>query len=106
MASSIPLGSTAGHAFRIAGSSTINSQIAIRAVPDDLDRWEAAGCTGWEWDEMLPYFRKLETDKNFPDAPYHGDHGPIPGVSCTAAGLGKRGPGAATIRTRNRLWLV
>ena len=28
------------------GSSTINGQIAIRAVPDDLDRWAAAGCTG------------------------------------------------------------
>ena len=60
------------------GSSTINGQIAIRAVPDDLDRWAAAGCTGWSWDEMLPYFCKLETDKNFPDALYHGDRGPIP----------------------------
>lgn len=60
------------------GSSTINGQIAIRAVPDDLDRWAAQGCIGWEWDAMLPYFRKLETDKNFPDAPYHGDSGPIP----------------------------
>ena len=27
---------------------------------------------------MLPYFCKLETDRNFPDAPYHGDCGPIP----------------------------
>jgi 5-(hydroxymethyl)furfural/furfural oxidase len=60
------------------GSSTINGQIAIRAVPDDLDRWEQLGCAGWGWDAMLPYFRKLETDKNFPDAPYHGDRGPIP----------------------------
>ena len=60
------------------GSSTINGQIAIRAVPDDLDRWARQGCTGWGWDAMLPYFRKLETDMNFPDAPYHGDHGPIP----------------------------
>lgn len=60
------------------GSSTINGQIAIRAVPDDIDRWAAAGCTGWSWDAMLPYFRKLETDRNFPDAPYHGDRGPIP----------------------------
>jgi choline dehydrogenase len=60
------------------GSSTINGQIAIRAVPDDLDRWSAMGCTGWSWDEMLPYFNKLETDKNFPDAHYHGDRGPIP----------------------------
>lgn len=60
------------------GSSTINGQIAIRGVPDDFERWAAAGCAGWAWADMLPYFRKLETDKNFPDAPYHGDHGPIP----------------------------
>ncbi|HUB45519.1 MAG TPA: GMC family oxidoreductase N-terminal domain-containing protein [Acetobacteraceae bacterium] len=60
------------------GSSTINGQIAIRAVPDDLNRWAAMGCTGWDWDAMLPYFCKLETDRNFPDAPYHGSAGPIP----------------------------
>ena len=60
------------------GSSTINGQIAIRAVPDDLERWAALGCTGWGWEAMLPYFRKLETDLNFGDAPYHGDRGPIP----------------------------
>ncbi len=60
------------------GSSTINGQIAIRAVPDDLDRWAAMGCTGWGWAEMLPYFRKLETDMNFGDKPYHGNAGPIP----------------------------
>ena len=60
------------------GSSTINGQIAIRAVPDDFDRWAAQGCTGWGWDAMLPYFCKLETDKNFGDAPYHGSSGPIP----------------------------
>ncbi|PSO17490.1 GMC family oxidoreductase N-terminal domain-containing protein [Bradyrhizobium sp. MOS003] len=60
------------------GSSTINGQIAIRAVPDDLDRWAQAGCAGWSWDEMLPSFCKLETDRNFPEAAYHGDRGPIP----------------------------
>lgn len=60
------------------GSSTINGQIAIRAVPDDLDRWAAMGCSGWGWDAMLPYFCKLETDMNFGDAPYHGNDGPIP----------------------------
>jgi len=60
------------------GSSAINGQIAIRAVPDDLDRWEAQGCEGWGWQAMLPYFCKLETDRNFPDAPWHGNSGPIP----------------------------
>ena len=60
------------------GSSTINGQIAIRGIPDDFSRWAAAGCTGWDWPDMLPYFRKLETDMNFPDTPYHGATGPIP----------------------------
>ena len=60
------------------GSSTINGQIAIRAMPDDLDRWAGLGCPGWGWDDMLPWFRKLETDIDYPDAPYHGAHGPIP----------------------------
>ena len=60
------------------GSSTINGQIAIRGVPDDFERWAADGCTGWGWDDVLPYFRKLETDVDFGDAPYHGANGPIP----------------------------
>ena len=60
------------------GSSTINGQIAIRGVPDDFERWAAAGCTGWGWADLLPYFRKLETDVNFGRASYHGDAGPIP----------------------------
>jgi 5-(hydroxymethyl)furfural/furfural oxidase len=60
------------------GSSTINGQIAIRGVPDDFERWREAGCAGWGWSDVLPYFNKLETDVNFGDAPYHGSNGPIP----------------------------
>ena len=60
------------------GSSTINGQIAIRAVPDDFERWVAMGCDGWGWQDILPYFCKLETDMNFGAEPYHGDAGPIP----------------------------
>ena len=62
----------------VGGSSTINGQIAIRGVPDDFERWLAAGCTGWGWSDVLPYFNRLETDVNFGDAPYHGKNGPIP----------------------------
>jgi choline dehydrogenase len=62
----------------VGGSSTINGQIAIRGVPDDFERWRAAGCTGWGWADVLPYFNRLETDVNFGDAPYHGKNGPIP----------------------------
>ena len=45
------------------GSSTINGQIAIRAVPDDLDRWEAQGCEGWGWQAMLPWFILMAMSK-------------------------------------------
>ena len=62
----------------IGGSSTINGQIAIRGIPDDFEDWVRDGAAGWNWDAVLPYFRKLETDTNFGDAPYHGDAGPIP----------------------------
>jgi choline dehydrogenase len=62
----------------VGGSSTINGQIAIRGVPDDFERWAAQGCTGWSFDNVLPFFNRLETDVNFGHEPYHGDRGPIP----------------------------
>ena len=70
------------------GSSTINGQIAIRAMPDDLDRWAALGCTGWGWADMLPWFCKLEADLDFGSAPYHGSTGPIPVYRAPAAEWG------------------
>lgn len=62
----------------IGGSSTINGQIAIRGIPEDFADWVAEGAEGWGWQEVLPYFRRLESDVDFGDAPYHGKSGPIP----------------------------
>jgi choline dehydrogenase-like flavoprotein len=62
----------------LGGSSAINGQIAIRGVPEDYDRWAAAGCTGWGFADVLPYFKRLETDLRYGDAEYHGNDGPIP----------------------------
>jgi len=47
-------------------------------VPEDYDGWAAAGCRGWSYAEVLPAFRRLETDERFGHQPYHGDAGPIP----------------------------
>lgn len=57
------------------GSSTINGQIAIQAMPEDYDRWNVPG---WSSSDLLPAIRRMETDLDFGDAPYHGDSGPIP----------------------------
>ena len=62
----------------LGGSSAINSQLAIRALPDDFDRWAALGCTGWSWADVLPAHIRLEDDHDFGDRPYHGRGGPIP----------------------------
>ena len=46
----------------LGGGSSINGQLANRGAPTDYDEWEARGAAGWGWDDVLPYFRKLERD--------------------------------------------
>lgn len=59
------------------GGSSINGQVANRGTPDDYDEWAALGAAGWSWDDVLPYFRKLERDLDC-WGPLHGQDGPIP----------------------------
>lgn len=61
----------------IGGGSSINGQVANRGTPDDYDGWRDLGATGWAWDDVLPYFRKLESDLDFGTDPFHGASGPI-----------------------------
>ncbi len=62
----------------VGGSSAINGQIAIRPPLEDFDIWASMGCVGWSAEDALPYLARLETDKEFASAPYHGNSGPIP----------------------------
>jgi len=63
----------------IGGSSSINGQVMYRATPDDFAEWMQLGNDKWSFEAVLPYFRKLETDVDFPDsAEIHGSEGPIP----------------------------
>jgi 5-(hydroxymethyl)furfural/furfural oxidase len=59
------------------GGSSVMAMIALRGTPDDYDGWERLGAAGWGWNEVLPYFRKLEADSDF-HGDLHGDSGPIP----------------------------
>ena len=47
------------------GGSSVMGMVALRGTPDDYAEWEEAGATGWGWNDVLPFFRKLETDKDF-----------------------------------------
>ena len=60
------------------GSSAINGQVLFRGVPEDYDNWAKWGNDQWSFTQVLPYFRKMETDLDFPGGDFHGSNGPIP----------------------------
>jgi len=61
----------------VGGSGSINGMAYFRGQPRDFDDWAAAGCTGWSWREVLPYFIRSEHNQDHPDSPVHGHDGPI-----------------------------
>ncbi len=61
----------------LGGGSSINGQMANRGAPTDYAEWEARGAKGWNWDDVLPFFKKIERDLDF-DNEWHGQDGHIP----------------------------
>jgi choline dehydrogenase len=59
------------------GSSAINGQVFIRGVPEDYDTWASLGNDQWNFQKLIPYFRKIETDVDYPGGDFHGGDGPI-----------------------------
>lgn len=57
------------------GGSSIMGMVMLRGTPEDYDGWAQAGADGWGWDDVLPYFCRLENDLDF-DGPLHGKDGP------------------------------
>ena len=59
------------------GGSSVMGMVAYRGTPDDYAEWEQLGCKGWGWNDVLPFYRKLENDFDF-GGDAHGKDGPIP----------------------------
>ena len=61
------------------GSSAINGQIFIRGLPEDYNNWAQWGNDQWDFQTLIPYFNKIETDMTYKDDPgdFHGSTGPI-----------------------------
>lgn len=60
----------------VGGSSTINSCIWLRGSAADYDGWASMGNLGWSFTDLLPYFKRSETDPL--GGPLHGTDGPVP----------------------------
>jgi len=60
----------------LGGCSSINAMIYMRGQRDDYDHWASLGNPGWSWDEVLPYFRRMEDYVHGADA-WHGAGGEL-----------------------------
>ena len=61
----------------LGGGSSINGQLANRGAPTDYDEWAARGATGWGWNDVFPFFKKVERDLDYENE-WHGRDGRIP----------------------------
>ena len=60
----------------LGGSGSMNAMIYIRGHRADYDAWAAAGCSGWGYEDVLPYFRLAEGQSRGASE-YHGELGPL-----------------------------
>ena len=60
----------------LGGSSSINGQLFLRGQRAEYADWVAQGCTGWSYEEVLPFFKKMESYDGGADE-WRGDAGPI-----------------------------
>lgn len=60
----------------LGGTSSINGLVYMRGQKSDYDTWAQMGCQGWSYDDVLPYFRKAETNERG-ESDFHGASGPL-----------------------------
>src|SRR3954447_2426789 len=60
----------------LGGSSSINAMAYIRGNRADYDEWASLGCTGWAYDDVLPYFKRSEDNERGANE-FHGAGGPL-----------------------------
>lgn len=62
----------------LVGGTSWMTRFAVRGSPADFDEWVGLGNPGWSFDDVLPFFNRIEADSDFGEQPYHGSSGPIP----------------------------
>ncbi len=60
----------------LGGSSSMNAMMYVRGRPLDYDGWRQAGCPGWGYEDVLPYFKRMENNERGASE-VHGTGGPV-----------------------------
>lgn len=61
----------------LGGSSSINGLLYVRGQAQDYDGWAQMGCSGWSWDDVLPFFKRSETWEGDDTTGMRGKGGPL-----------------------------
>lgn len=64
------------HGKVLGGCSSVNGMVYIRGQREDFDEWRRLGNVGWDYESVLPYFRRAENNSRGADR-YHGVGGPV-----------------------------
>ncbi len=71
----------------LGGSSAVNGGQFTRGTVNDYESWSALGNSDWSFEKVLPFFVRLEADRDFGPSEWHGDRGPIPVLRPTSSEL-------------------
>ena len=66
------------HRGRLLGGTSWVTRFAMRGSPADYQQWVDLGNDGWSYDDVLPFFIRVENDLEYGDRDWHGDDGPLP----------------------------
>jgi choline dehydrogenase-like flavoprotein len=69
----------------VGGGSLLNRMVFDRGSAADYDRWESLGNSGWGWDGLLPFFKKVLSDGSF--FPFFLEYNRIDSMACTERDL-------------------
>ncbi len=61
----------------LGGSTSLNGMMYVRGQAEDYDQWAEAGCKGWSWSDVLPYFKKSECLESGGSDEHHGRTGEL-----------------------------
>ena len=61
----------------LGGSSSINGMAFVRGQAQDFDTWAQMGNQGWSYDEVLPFFKRMERYEGSGDDQFRGRDGPL-----------------------------
>ena len=61
----------------LGGSSAINGMAFVRGQAQDFDTWAQMGNRGWSYEEVLPFFKRMESYTGDADDRYRGREGPL-----------------------------